>query len=501
MIKIRSRMSLKKIAVIGSGFSGLSSACYLAKLGYSVTIFEKNEEVGGRARMFEQDGFKFDMGPSWYWMPDVFDRFFADFGKKTSDYYSLERLSPGFQIIFKDQSSFSMHNNASELNEAFEKIESGSGEKLTKFLKNAEFKYKISMADLVFKPSHSFLEFIRWDIIKQVFKTNLFSPLSQEVRGLFKSEKLRQIVEFPVIFLGAMADKIPALYSIMNYAAMVQGTYYPKGGMVRIVEAMTALAKSLNVQIITNSPISKIEIIDGIASGVIVDGNFISFDAVVSSADYHHTEMNLLDPHFRNYDEVYWEKKVFAPSSVLFYLGVNKKIDKLMHHNLFFDTDYEAHAKDIYVKPRWTKEPLFYVCCPSKTDNTVAPDNYENIFILIPHAIQLSGNQEIVEDYFKNVIERIEKYSGDSIAAHIVYKKQFTASNFIEEYNSYKGNAYGLANTLLQTAFLKPKLKNKRVNNLFYTGQLTVPGPGVPPAIISGKIVAKEVHKYLSQKK
>lgn len=493
-------MLSKKIAIIGSGFSGLSAACYLAQQGYSVTIFEKNEEVGGRARMFEKNGFKFDMGPSWYWMPDVFDRFFGDFEKKTSDYYHLEKLSPGFQIIFKDQTNFCMHSDASELRQAFEKIESGSGNKLSKFLKNAEYKYKISMTDLVFKPSHSFFEFIRWDIIKEVFKTNLFSPLSYEVRNLFKSEKLRQIVEFPVIFLGAMADKIPALYSIMNYAAMVQGTYYPAGGMAKIVEAMTTLARSLNVEIITNAPIEKIQVENGIAKGVVVNSNFTAFDAVISSADYHHTEMNLLEPDFRNYDEAYWEKKVFAPSSVLFYLGVNKKLKNLLHHNLFFDTDYEAHAKDIYEKPQWTKEPLFYVCCPSKTDKSVAPPDHENIFILIPHAIQLEESQEIVDNYFSNVIKRIEKYIGDNIASHIVYKRQFTASNFIEDYNSYKGNAYGLANTLLQTAFLKPKLRNKRVRNLFYTGQLTVPGPGVPPAIISGKIVAKEVHNFLSHK-
>jgi phytoene desaturase len=492
-------MLKKKIAIIGSGFSGLSAACYLAKLGYAVTIFEKNEEIGGRARMFEHEGFKFDMGPSWYWMPDVFDRFFADFGKKTRDYYHLEKLSPGFQIIFNDQTNFCMHNDAAELREAFEKIESGSGNKLSKFLKNAEYKYKISMTDLVFKPSHSFFEFIKWDIIKQVFKTNLFSPLSKEVRGLFKGEKLRQIVEFPVIFLGAMADRIPALYSIMNYAAMVQGTYYPSGGMVKIVEAMTNLAKALNVEILTDSPITKIEIGGENATGVIVSSKFMGFDAVISSADYHHTEMNLLDSEYRNYDEAYWEKKIFAPSSVLFYLGVNKKLKNLLHHNLFFDTDYEAHAKDIYEKPNWTEKPLFYVCCPSQTDKTVAPENHENLFILIPHAIQLEERQEIIDNYFSNVIERIEKYAGENITSHIIYKKQFTASNFIEEYNSYKGNAYGLANTLLQTAFLKPKIRNKKVVNLFYTGQLTVPGPGVPPAIISGKIVANEVHNHLSQ--
>jgi phytoene desaturase len=494
-------MIRKKIAVIGSGFSGLSAACYLAQRGYYVTIFEKNQNVGGRARMFESNGFKFDMGPSWYWMPDVFDRFFADFDKKTNDFYELIKLSPGFQIVFQDGSNFTIENDESDLKQSFENLEKGSGEKLTKFLNNAAYKYKISMADLVFKPSHNFVEFLRWDIINEVFKTNLFSPLSLEIRKLFKNQKLRQILEFPVIFLGAMADRIPALYSIMNYAAMVQGTYYPQGGMVRIVEAMESLARSLGVEVFTNSPISKIEVVDGIAKGVRLGEDLLEFDAIISSADYHHTEMNLLDSHYRNYTESYWEKKVFAPSSVLFYLGLNKKVDNLIHHNLFFDTDYDAHAKDIYENPKWTNEPLFYVCCPSKTDEVVAPKGHENLFILIPHAIQLAEDKSIVEHYFQTTIQRIERYTGESIAPHIIFKKEFTARNFIEEYHSYKGNAYGLANTLMQTAFFKPKIRNKKVKNLFYTGQLTVPGPGVPPAIISGKIVAKELHNYLSQTK
>jgi phytoene desaturase len=493
-------MSQKKIVIIGSGFSGLSSACYLAYQGYSVTVLEKNSQVGGRARLFEAEGFKYDMGPSWYWMPDVFERFFNDFGKKVEDFYTLEKLSPGFQVIFPDRSSFPISNQSEELETSFENIEKGSGLKLRDFLKNAEYKYHISMTDLVYKPCHSLLEFIRWDIIKQVFKTNLFSPLSYEVRGLFRHEKLRQIVEFPVIFLGAMADKIPALYSIMNYAAMKQGTFYPMGGMAKIVEGMTQLATSLGVEIITDANAEQIIVEKGRAIGVKINGGQIDCDIVLSSADYHHTEAKLLEEKYRNYNEKYWASRVFAPSSILFYLGFNKKIDKLIHHNLFFDTDYEAHGADIYQNPQWTKEPLFYVCCPSKTDETVAPEGCENVFILIPHAIQLEKSEEQLDSYYENVMNRIELYCGEDLRSSLIYKKEYTAKNFIEDYNSYKGNAYGLANTLLQTAFLKPKIRNKKVSNLFYTGQLTVPGPGVPPAIISGKIVAKEIHSYFQSK-
>jgi phytoene desaturase len=493
-------MSKKKIIIIGSGFSGLSAACYLAQQGHAVTVLEKNNQVGGRARLLEAEGFKYDMGPSWYWMPDVFERFFNDFGKKTEDFYTLKKLSPGFQVIFPDRTSFPISNQSEELEASFEEIEKGSGLKLRKFLQNAEYKYRISMTDLVYKPCHSLFEFIRWDIIKQVFKTNLFSPLSHEVRALFRHEKLRQIVEFPVIFLGAMADKIPALYSIMNYAAMKQGTFYPMGGMVKIVEGMTQLAKSLGVEIITNANVEQIIVDNHSAIGVKMNGNQIGCDIVLSSADYHHTETKLLEEKYRNYTEKYWESRVFAPSSILFYLGFNKKISKLLHHNLFFDTDFQRHAADIYQNPQWTKEPLFYVCCPSKTDETVAPEGCENAFILIPHAIQLADSEEQLDYYYEHVLNRMEEYCGENLRTSVIYKREFTAKNFIEDYNSYKGNAYGLANTLLQTAFLKPKLQNRKISNLFYTGQLTVPGPGVPPAIISGKIVAKEICNFLQSK-
>lgn len=490
----------QKIGIIGSGLSGLSAACYLAQMGYDVTIFEKNEQIGGRARMFEANGFKFDMGPSWYWMPDVFENFFLDFGKQVSDYYHLEKLNPGFQVIFSKDDSVNIDAEFSNIVSKFESIEKGSGKNLKKFISNAEYKYNISMSDLVFKPSHSFLEFIQWNIIKQVFKTNLFSPLSREVRRLFKDHRLVKIMEFPVIFLGAMADKIPALYSIMNYSALKQGTFYPQGGMIQIVNGMESLALSLGVKFHTNSSVEKILVKNNLAYGLAVDGKIYEFDAIISGADYHHTETKLLPSQYRNYSESYWVKKTFAPSSILFYLGLNKKINKLIHHNLFFDTDFQAHADAIYTQPNWIEEPLFYVCCPSKTDIMVAPEGFENIFILIPTAIQLTENETIIDDYFQKTIARLESYCGEEINSHIVFKRSFAGKDFTSEYNSFRGNAYGLANTLMQTAFLKPKMQNKKLKNLMYTGQLTVPGPGVPPSLISGKIVATEMNKYLTKK-
>lgn len=489
------------IGIIGGGFSGMSAACYMARLGYKVILFEKNEQVGGRARVFEEAGFKFDMGPSWYWMPDVFENFFRDFGKEVKDYYALKKLTPGFQVIFSKDSTIKIDGEFDKIVSTFDSIESGSGEKLRHFISHAEYKYKISMSDLVFKPAHSFTEFLKWNIIKEFFKTNLFSPLSREIRKSFKDFRLVQIMEFPVIFLGALADRIPALYSIMNYAALKQGTFYPEGGMTRIIEGMKDLALDLGVEIITNAEVEKIQVEDSMVNGIVYNNTFLPLDAVIASADYHHVESKLIDNKYRNYNQSYWKEKVFAPSSILFYLGIDKKLKKLEHHNLFFDTDFAEHGDAIYKKEKWVEKPLFYACCPSKTDSTVAPEGKENLFLLIPYSVNLIENAGQIDSYFDNVLERLEDYCDEDIRSFISFKRAYAGKNFVADYNAFKGNAYGLANTLLQTAFLKPKMQNKKLKNLMYTGQLTVPGPGIPPSLISGKIVAREMDQYLNSRK
>ncbi len=488
---------LKKVAVIGSGFSGLACSAFLAKKGNSVTVFEKNSSPGGRARVFSENGFVFDMGPSWYWMPEVFENFFNQFGKTTKDYYQLIQLDPGFQIIYGANDVLKIPASKDELKNEFEKIEKGSAEKLEKFLKEAEFKYNVGMSELVYKPAYSWLEFMSMDVITGMLKSNVFSSVSSYVRKYFKDERLIMLLEFPVLFLGAMPNQIPALYTLMNHSALSQGTFYPMGGMFKIVEGMKELAESQGVQFRFNQPINELKIINNKVSSVKTNESGHDFDGVIASADYHHVEQKLLPEEFRNYPENYWSKKTFAPSSLIFYLGINKKINKLLHHNLFFDADFKAHSVAIYEKPSWPEEPLFYVCCPSKTDASVAPEGMENIFILIPIATGIEDNETIREQFFQKVIKRLEKYTEDKITEHIIYKKSYCVSNFVNDYNAYGGNAYGLANTLKQTAVLKPSLRNKKVKNLFYTGQLTVPGPGVPPALISGQIAAKELDNYL----
>ena len=487
---------MKKVAIIGGGFAGLSSACYLAKAGYEVSIFEKNSTVGGRNRKFSENGYTFEMGPSWYWMPDVFDKFFSDFGKNREDYYKLTKLNPSFSIVFDNKEKVDIPAEEKELIQFFENIEKGAGSKLQEFMSDAKYKYDTSMDKLIYKPGKSIVEFIELDVIKGVFKLNLFSNFKKFVRKYFKDKKLTALMDFPVLFLGSAPEDTPALYSLMNYAGLLLGTWYPKNGMYRIIESMEELAKELGVKIHTNTEISNINTNQKSVTSITLEGKEITFDAVIGAGDYHHME-SLLPQEKRNYTENYWETRTLAPSSLIFFLGVNKKLEGLDHHTLFFDESLDDHSKEIYKDPRWPEKPLFYICNPSKTDPSLAPEGHENIFVLIPIAPDLKDTNDVREKYYNIIMDRMEKQLGQNIRENVDYKKSYCIKDFKDDYHSYKGNAYGLANTLLQTAFLKPKLKNKKLNNLVYSGQLTVPGPGMPPSLISGKLAAEEIIKQL----
>lgn len=487
------------ISIIGSGFSGLSAACFSAKGGSNVQVFEKNNIPGGRAGYFKEQGFLFETGPSWYWMPDIFEKFFNQFNKSAKEYYQLVKLDPGFQIFFKEKDCLKVPVSLTELYDIFESIEPGSAPKLKRFLKESEVKYNLGMRELVYKPAYSWREFARYDVLLGVAKSNVFKSLRSYVRSFFKDERLIALMEFPVLFLGAMPQQIPALYSLMNYAALDMGTWYPVGGMYKVIDGMHELASSLGVDFYMNSEIKKISVSDENAYGVqTADRNFRT-DSVIASADYHHVETHLLEEEHRNYKENYWGKRTMAPSCLIFFVGVNKRIKKLIHHNLFFDTDFETHAGDIYKNPKWPDNPLFYVCCPSKTDPSVAPRGMENLFILIPIAPGMEDTETMRNSYFDSLIKRIEIQCGDSFASNIIFRKSYCINDFKKDYNAYKGNAYGLANTLSQTAFLKPSMRNYKVKNLFYAGQLTLPGPGVPPAIISGQIAAGQALTFCNK--
>lgn len=483
----------KTIHIIGSGFSSLAAACYLAKEGNNVSVFEKNTSLGGRAQQFTANGFTFDMGPSWYWMPDVFESFFADFNKKPSDYYSLQKLNPGYRVFFENDTHFDVSEDLNTIISDFEKIEKGSGKKLSEFIDNAKKNYEIAIKDLVYRPGESILELITPQTALKI--DQFFSNIKRDVRKKIKNKNLQQILEFPVLFLGAKPSDTPSFYSFMNYADFGLGTWQPKNGFFDVVQAMVQLGKELGVTYHTNAAISKIIVEDNTATGIEINNKILKADVVLSGADYHHTE-TILPINNRQYSEAYWDKKTFAPSSLLFYVGFDKKLENVCHHNLFFDSDFEKHAVEIYDNPEWPSEPLFYANFTSLTNKETAPEGCENGFFLIPIAPDLEDTEEVREIYFEKIISRFEHITKQNVRKNIIFKKSFCVKDFKSEYNSYKGNAYGMANTLLQTAVLRPKLKSKKVKNLYFTGQLTVPGPGVPPALISGKLVAQLIKKY-----
>jgi phytoene desaturase len=494
-----------KALVIGAGFAGLSAASFLAKKGWEVTIVEKNEMPGGRARKFEAEGFTFDMGPSWYWMPDVFEKYFGSFGKKVSDFYQLQRLDPSYRVYF-EKATWDLPANYEALKNLFESIEPGAGNALDLFLAEAKYKYEVGVGKLVYQPSLSITEFIDYELIKGVFKLDVFQSMKTHIARYFKHPYIQFLMEFPVLFLGALPENTPALYSLMNYADIKGGTWYPEFGMYSIVDGMVKVAKSLGVQFKLGEEVMHVVVENGTANKVVTKindtgvDNIYSFDVLIGAGDYHHIETNLLEKKYQSYSAKYWDSRVLAPSSLLFYVGLNKKLNGVTHHSLFFDTDFSVHGNEIYNNPIWPSNPLFYASVPSVTDTSVAPEGCENLFLLIPIAAGLEGDTaEIREKYFDILMDRLEKKWGQSIKDAIIYKRSYAVADFKNDYHSFKGNAYGLANTLLQTAFLKPSCKSKKVKNLYYAGQLTVPGPGVPPSLISGEVVANLICKQYNK--
>jgi phytoene desaturase len=494
-----------KALVIGAGFAGLSAASFLAKKGWSVTIIEKNEMPGGRARKFEAEGFTFDMGPSWYWMPDVFEKYFGSFGKKVSDFYQLQRLDPSYRVYF-EKATWDLPANYEALKNLFESIEPGAANALDLFLAEAKYKYEVGVGKLVYQPSISITEFIDYELIKGVFKLDVFQSMKTHIARYFKHPYIQFLMEFPVLFLGALPENTPALYSLMNYADIKGGTWYPEFGMYSIVDGMVKVAKSLGVEFKLGEEVMHVVVENGTANKVVTSvnntgvENSYSFDVLIGAGDYHHIETNLLEKKYQSYSKKYWDSRVLAPSSLLFYVGLNKKLNGVTHHSLFFDTDFSIHGNEIYNNPVWPSNPLFYASVPSVTDTSVAPVGCENLFLLIPIAAGLEGDTaEIREKYFDILMDRLEKKWGQSIKDAIIYKRSYSVADFKNDYHSFKGNAYGLANTLLQTAFLKPSCKSKKIKNLYYTGQLTVPGPGVPPSLISGEVVANLICKQYNK--
>ena len=485
---------MNKITILGSGFSSLTTACILANEGYDVTVFEKNDGPGGRASQLIIDGFKFDMGPTWYWMPEVFDDFFKKLGKDRSKYYQIKRLDPAYEVYFGKDDSVKINADLNELFKTFSKIETGSDLFLKKFLKKSAYNYQIALQKVIRKPGKSPLELIMPETVFNVFE--FVSTIRTHIHKNIKDRRLRQILEFPVLFLGAKPDQTPAFYKLMNHADLNLGTWYVTGGMYTVIESFVKVAKELGVRFMFNAPVSKIICDKDKVKAIVVNNEVITTDFVISGADYHHTEQ-LLPVSFRNYSANYWEKRTFAPSALLFYVGFNKKLENIAHHSLFFDTSFDEHAASIYDTSTLPETPLFYASFPSVTDDTIAPEDEDCGIFLIPLAPGINIEEKTKEKYFEQIISRLELMSKQKVKEHVKFVRNFSGIDFIQRYNACKGNAYGLANTLRQTAFLKPRMHNRKLGNLLYAGQLTIPGPGVPPAIISGEIAASQAIEKL----
>lgn len=483
---------MKKIGVIGAGLSSLYASCHLAKNGFKVDVFEKNKMAGGRSQFFKDKGFTFDMGPSWYWMPEVIDRLFSDLSENREDYFELTRLDPAYKVYWNDKSSTTIPMEREKLITLFDSFEKNGGEKLERFLSDAKIKYDISMGSFIESPGLKINELLKFRILKDALKLDVFKSVEKDIANRFSSDKARNILNFPVLFLGERPSKIPALYTLMNYADLELGTWYPEGGMNALAGALEKVALKLGVSFHYDSTVDSIKIEHGKATSIEANNSNYDFDYIVAGADYQHVEQKLIPKKYRRYDTEYWGKRKMAPSALIFYLGFDKKIDTLVHHNLFFDEDLKEHGEEIYDNPKWPTRPLFYACAPSKTDPNVAPEKCENLMVLIPIATDLEDTEFIRDHYFELVLSRLEQHCKEPLKKHIIYKNSFCINEFKSEYNSFKGNAYGLANTLRQTAHLKPKIKSK-LKNLYFCGQLTVPGPGIPPALISGKIAAKQL--------
>lgn len=487
---------MKRSTVLGAGISGLAAAATLAKHGTAVQVLDSQDSAGGRCRTLEANGFKFDMGPSWYWMPDVMEKFFRKFDHSVSDFYNLKQLDPGFRVFFSTSDYFDIPAKVEEQKDLFESIEPGAGKKLDKILRDSKIKYDVGVNDLVYKRSDSIFEFFSVPLLIKMLRLGVWESFHSYIRSYFKDPRLLALMEFPILFLGGTAKSTPSLYSLMNHSCFAQGTYYPMGGFNKLATAMYDLCVDLGVQFRFGHSVDNVELNGGLIDAV----KGFKTDGLISSIDYHHFDKNILKNGNKNYSEKYWDERVLSPSALIFYLGVKGKVNNLIHHNLFFDEAFDQHAEQIYSEPKWPDKPLFYVCCPSKTDVSVAPESDENLFLLMPLAPGLDDNEELRDQYYVKMMERLESITGDQIKHRVTYKKSYCIKDFKEDYNSYKGNAYGLANTLKQTAFMRPKMRNKKIKNLFYCGQLTVPGPGVPPAIISGQVAAAQLMSYFNNK-
>jgi phytoene desaturase len=496
------RLSESTVAVVGGGFGGLSAACYLADAGLDVTLLEKNDQLGGRASRLERDGFTFDMGPSWYLMPDVFERFFGHFGRSPEEFYELEPLDPHYRIFFKDGDRVDARGDGDHMREVFESYEPGAGEAFDEYLETSQHHYETAMEKFVYEDRSRLRDWVDPDVMRAApIGLRLVGSMQSHVENYFDHPKLQQIMQYTLVFLGGAPHNTPALYNIMSHVDFNLGVYYPRpkestergtgtGGIGAVVDGVAELGDQLGVTYETGTEVTGVT---RAKKGFVVDtvdGEYRP-DYVVSNADYAHTERDLLPTHERQYDDDYWDSRTYAPSAFLIYMGVEGDVDPLAHHTLVLPEDWDSHFESIFEEPGWPDEPAYYLCVPSETDDAVAPEGHSNLFVLVPIAPDLHDGDEVRQEYREKILADIAANTGVDLRDRVVVEEQFAVSDFVERYNATDGTALGLAHTLRQTALLRPSNRSSAVDGLYFTGSFTTPGIGVPMCLISGEHAAE----------
>ncbi|RQH01429.1 phytoene desaturase family protein [Natrarchaeobius oligotrophus] len=495
------------VVVIGAGVGGLSTACYLADAGADVRVVEKNEQLGGRASRLEAEGFRFDMGPSWYLMPDVFERFFGDFDRTPSDYYELTRLDPHYRLFFKDGEDATPTDGTGEgpradriditpdrerTKELFEEYEEGAGDALERYLEKSRENYEVGMTHFVYEDRSRLRDFVDLNVARQARGLSLLGSMQGHVENYFDHPRLQQIMQYTLVFLGGSPTNTPALYNLMSHVDFNLGVWYPDGGIGAVIDAIADLGAELGVEYDTGRPVTAIK---GRAGAFLLETpeGPLRPDLVVSNADYAHTELELLAPDRRGYDEEYWESRTYAPSAFLLYLGVEGDVDELAHHTLVLPPEWQSHFDQIFEDPQWPDDPAYYLCVPSETDDTVAPDGHSALFVLVPIAPGLEDTPERRESYRERILDDVARHTGVELRDRIVLEERFCVEDFANRYNSYRGTALGLAHTLRQTALFRPPHRSKAVDGLYFVGGDTTPGIGMPMCLISGELTAEAV--------
>lgn len=492
--------SKKKAVVIGAGFTGLAGAAHLAREGWDVTVLEKNDRIGGRARLWETKGYTFDMGPSWYLMPEVFERFFDSFGEKREDYYQLQRLDPAYRVFFEGQDSVDVPSDLSAVRGLFAELESGGDETLGRYLDEAAYKYDTAMSDFLYRDYEKISDFFDRRLMTEGLKLHVFRKLDAHVRRYFTDHRARKILEYAMVFLGSSPTNAPALYSLMSHVDLNLGVWFPKGGMGEAALGFGRLAEKMGVKILTGREATRIVARDGRVVGVETasdgeadEADYHQADVVLNTADYHWVETKLIEPSYRSYSRRYWKKRVVAPSMFLAYLGIDGSLPELSHHNLYFSKDWDAHFRTIFNRPSWPENPCYYLSRITATQKDMAPEGKENIFLLVPTAPGLIDTDEVREAYFDSVMAHVHSTTGVDLTKGMEVKRIFSHRDFAGDYNAMQGTALSLAHTLFQTAVFRPGRRSRRLSNLYHAGQYTHPGVGVPMVVIAAELAAKAI--------